>query len=306
MPDSPLTPVDLDLRLVHGFTVVAEYRHFGRAAEVLRTTQPSLSRQIRSLEKQVGARLLDRSPRGTDLTEAGEVFLPFARALLRSADQAMARTRAAAEPGRITVGYSTNLIVTPAVSELRRRHPEADVRTLHLAFDRPRPALLDRRVDAMLTRMPLNAAGLHVIDLYREPRALMMSVGHRLADREFVTLDDFVDEPLPQGPDPHCNAFWRIDPRPDGSPAPEGPFVEDIEDKIELIASGQAVAIIPAGEHVNRLRPGLKAVALHGVEPTRVVLATRADDRNTLVAAFRRLAETHLAAPPPERQPAPA
>ena len=82
VPDLP--PVDLDLRLVRYFTVVAEYRHFGRAAEALRVAQPSLSRQIRHLEQQLGARLLDRTPQGSRLTEAGEVFLPQARALLRS------------------------------------------------------------------------------------------------------------------------------------------------------------------------------------------------------------------------------
>jgi DNA-binding transcriptional LysR family regulator len=51
MPDSPLPPVDLDLRLVQCFTVVAEHRHFGRAAAPLHLTQPSLSRQIRRLEQ---------------------------------------------------------------------------------------------------------------------------------------------------------------------------------------------------------------------------------------------------------------
>jgi DNA-binding transcriptional LysR family regulator len=64
-------------------------------------------------------RLLDRTPQGSRLTEAGEVFLPRAKALLRSAAQAAASTRAAATPGRITVGYHTNLFVTPAVRARR-------------------------------------------------------------------------------------------------------------------------------------------------------------------------------------------
>src|SRR5215468_5898716 len=93
-------PVDLELRLVRYFTVVAEHRHFGRAATALRVAQPSLSRQIRRLEHQLGVRLLDRSPQGTRLTDAGEVFLPRARALLRSAAQATAQARAAAQPSR--------------------------------------------------------------------------------------------------------------------------------------------------------------------------------------------------------------
>src|SRR6266581_150131 len=139
MPDSQ-HPVDLDLRLVRYFTVVAGHRHFGRAAAELRVAQPSLSRQIRRLENQLGARLLDRTPQGSRLTEAGEVFLPRAKALLRSAAQAAAHTRAAAEPSRLTVGYVTNLYVTPAVRELRRRHPDADVHVVHLAYDEARSA----------------------------------------------------------------------------------------------------------------------------------------------------------------------
>src|SRR5712671_1371365 len=91
-------PLDLDLRLVRYFTVVAEHRHFGRAAADLVIAQPSLSRQIRRLEQQLGARLLDRTPQGTRLSEAGEVFLPKAKALLSSAAQAAAATKAAAQP----------------------------------------------------------------------------------------------------------------------------------------------------------------------------------------------------------------
>ena len=91
MSDSPAAAPDLDLRLVRYFTVVADNRHFGRAAAELRIAQPSLRRQIRHLEQQLGARLLDRTPQGSRLTEAGEVFLPRAKALLRSAAQAAAR-----------------------------------------------------------------------------------------------------------------------------------------------------------------------------------------------------------------------
>src|ERR1700748_1197567 len=124
MPDAS-TAADLDLRLVRYFVAVAEHRHFGRAAAELLVTQPSLSRQVRSLEQQLGARLLDRTPQGTQLTEAGEVFLPRARALLRSAAQPAAATRAAAQPSRITIGYTRGLIITPAVRELRHQHPDA-------------------------------------------------------------------------------------------------------------------------------------------------------------------------------------
>jgi DNA-binding transcriptional LysR family regulator len=287
-------PLNLDLRLVRYFTVVAEHRHFGRAAEALHVAQPSLSRQIRHLEQQLGARLLDRTPQGSRLTEAGEVFLPLARALLRSADQAAARTRAAAQPSRITIGYTIGLIVTPAVRQLRREHPDADVQTLHLDWNQPREALLDHRVDAVVTRLPLRTAGLHVTILYDEPRVLLVPLDHRLAGKESVSIDDIADEPIPRLPDPAWNAYWRIDPRPDGSPAPDGPLVEAIEDKNELIAAGQAVAVIPAGVAVGSPRPDLTTIPLDGVEPSHVVLATRAGDRGRLVAAFRKCAQALL------------
>ncbi|HEX4250660.1 MAG TPA: LysR substrate-binding domain-containing protein [Pseudonocardia sp.] len=290
--------VDLDLRLVRYFVAVAEHGHFGRAAAALRVAQPSLSRQIRRLEQQLGARLLDRTPQGSRLTQAGEVFLPRAKELLRSATRAAVHTRAASEPSRITVGYLTGLIVTPAVRELRHRHPDADVHTLHLDWDQPRPALLEHRVDAVMARLPFPTDQLHVTVLYDEPRVLLVPLDHRLAGKESVTVDDIADEPLPRlrESDPEWSAFWRLDPRPDGSPAPDGPFIEAIEDKLELIAAGQAVAVsvwLPA----NSLRPDITTIPLEGVEPSHVVLATRAGDRGRLVTAFRRYAEAHLTAP---------
>ncbi|MFF7048241.1 LysR family transcriptional regulator [Streptomyces griseorubiginosus] len=286
---------DLDLRLVRYFTAVAEHRHFGRAAEALHITQPSLSRQIRRLEQQLGARLLERTPQGSRLTEAGEVFLPRAKALLRSAGQAAALTRAAAEPSRITVGYTAGIIVTPAVRELRVRFPDADVSSVHVDWGDRRTALADHKVDALVTRLPFPTDGAHVTVLYDEPRVLLLPAGHHLAGQESVTLDDIADEPMIRVADPDWNAYWRIDPRPDGSPAPDGPLVTALEDKFELVASGQALAIM-ASPRPGALRPDLTVVPLEGVDPAHVVLATRAGDRGRLLTAFRRAARTRLEA----------
>ena len=298
MPDA-LPPADLDLRLVRYFTVVADHRHFGRAAAELRVAQPSLSRQIRRLEQELGARLLDRTPQGSQLTEAGEAFLPRARALLRSAAQATATARAAAQPTRVTIGYTSGIIITPAVRELRHRHPDAEVTSQFVNWNEQREALLDHRADVVVTRLPIETSGLHVTILYDEPRAVLLPLDHRLAGKESVTLDDIAGEPIPRMPDPAWNAFWSIDPRPDGSRAPAGPRVDALEDKIELIAAGEAVAIIPAGVKAEHMRPDLTTVPLHGVEPCHVVLATRADDRSRLVAAFRKYARAQLAGPLP-------
>lgn len=283
------------MRLVRYFTVVAEHGNFGRAAIELRLAQPSLSRYVQRLEHQLGARLFDRTSQGTYLTDAGRVFLPQALSLLAYADQAATKARAAAAPDTVTIGYAGGLIVTAAVAELRDRFPEADVHTLHLDWSEVHPALLNHRVDAVVAREPFPTDRLRVTVLHEEPRVLLVPSKHRLADRTSVTLEDFADEPLIRYADAAYDAFWRIDPRPDGCPAPDGPLVDAHADKLESVAGGRALALAPGGD--GPPRPDLVAIPVEGIEPCRVVLATRANDRNRLVNAFRKCARTEFTGP---------
>ena len=294
VPERVLPP-DLDLRLVRYFTAVAEHQHFGRAAEALYVAQPYLSRQIRRLEELLGARLFDRTPQGARLTEAGTVFLPLATELLNAAARAATQTRAAAAPSHITVGYLTSLIVTPAVRELLSQRPDAAVETVHLKWNEPRAALLNHRVDVAIARLPFATEQLDVVTLYEEPRVLLVARDHRLAGRPYLTLDDIADEPMPRWRDPDWSAFWRIDPRPDGRPAPDGPVVDTLDEKFDLIASGELVVIVAAGLRASSLRPDLATVPLRGVAPSAVVLASRSGDDNPLVPAFRECALHQMA-----------
>ncbi|GAB2848126.1 hypothetical protein GCM10027176_59480 [Actinoallomurus bryophytorum] len=115
--------------------------------------------------------------------------------------------------------------------------------------------------------MPFATDHLHVTVLHDEPRVVVLSREHRLAGKESVTLDDIADEPLPRvrRSDPIWSAFWRVDPRPDGRRAPDGPLVEAVEDTYEIIAAGQAVAI-STGD-AGHLRPDLTTVPLEGPIP---------------------------------------
>ncbi|MEV1068104.1 LysR substrate-binding domain-containing protein [Streptomyces sp. NPDC050263] len=194
--------------------------------------------------------------------------------------------------------------VTSAVRELRRMHPDADVRTLHLDRHEPRQALFEHRVDAVVTRLPFPTDGLRVSVLYDEARVLVVPLGHRLAGKESVTVDDLAGEPMPRmrGWRPRVERLLapRTAPR---FPVPDGPYVDEVEDEFELVAAGQTVAVSAAAPGFV-LRPYLTSVPLDGVAPSQVVLATRADDRSRLVTAFRKVARTHLtgAVPPPAQQ----
>ncbi|MGW3347247.1 LysR family transcriptional regulator [Nonomuraea rubra] len=305
MDDEPLpTPavspgLDLDLRLVRYFTVVAEHLNFARAAAALHVAQPSLSRQIQRLEDALGVRLLERTTQGSRLSAAGAAFLPRAQALLHTADQAVLAARAAAPPRTITIGYVEDLVITPAVRDLRRRHPDAHVRTRHLDSDEA-GALPGRQVDALVTRTPLPIPddGLEVTVLYDEPRVLLVPASHPLAGKESVSPDDFAREPLVAcaGMAAAWTGFWRLAPRPDGAPAPLGPMLVDtFEDKLEVVADGRAVAIVPAGDRRSTLRDDLATIPVDGIEPCQVAVVTRAGDRNPLVAGFRESARNCLA-----------
>ncbi|MFQ3555245.1 LysR family transcriptional regulator [Streptomyces gramineus] len=277
---------DLELRLVRSFTVVAAHRHFGRAAAELHLAQPALSRQVQRLEKYLGVRLLDRAPQGTRLTTAGERFLPQARALLHAARQAELTVRDQAETDHITIGYVEDLVITAVVQELRRRHPDAEISTRYLSC-RDVDALSDQRVDALIARspLPLSADDVVATPLYEEPRMLVVPSGHSLAGRTSVAAEELAGEEVaPCASETADWASYRIL----GAGVPP---IESYEDKLELVASGRAIAVLPVGDRRSSLRPDLVTVPLEGAPPSQVVLVSRKGDRNPMIRNLRLAAE---------------
>jgi DNA-binding transcriptional LysR family regulator len=281
--------IDLDLRLVRYFTVVAQHANFRRAAAELHVAQPALSRQIQRLEHHLGVRLLDRTPQGSVLTAAGAAFLPRAEALLRTARQAALTARSHADDDRIVVGYVEDLIITPAVRELRRRHPSADIGTRHLeCYDDD--ALADGRVDVVVARDPLFATGnARVTILYEEPRMLVVPTDHPLAGRKSLSPKDFAGDSSMVCPNGGTRVIYPTDGRGDSAQA------AGFEDRLELVATGRAMALLPVGDRRSSLRADLVSVPVEGVPASRVVVAARAADPNPLVAEFVDAARRELA-----------
>jgi DNA-binding transcriptional LysR family regulator len=281
---------DLELRLVRYFTVVAEQLNFGRAAAELRLAQPALSRQIQRLENRLDVRLFDRTPRGTLLTEAGKAFLPEAHALLRAARRAALTARAHAPARSVVVGYVEDLVITQAVRDLRRRHPQATIATRHLECHDD-PMLAGGLVDVLVTRAPLPhpVDGLRVTVLYEEPRMLVLPADHHLAGRASVSLQDFAG-----GLTVYCSHGAPRSIYPTDADIEAGPVVESFEDRLELVASGQAVAVVPVGDRRSSLRADLASVPIDDVPASQVVVITRVGDANPLVADFVEAAHARL------------
>jgi DNA-binding transcriptional LysR family regulator len=271
---------DLDLRLVRYFTVVAEHGSFGRAATVLRVAQPSLSRQIRRLEDQLGVRLIDRTRQGSSLTEAGQTFLTEAKSLLHAAGQAVLAARGTGPT--LTIGHVGDLVVTPLARRLRRQFPGATIRTRHLTWHEPY-TLVDGDVDALIARLPLPfpTGDLEVEVLYDEPRVALLPASHPLAGRGSLTAADLAGDDLVA-----CTSTPTLWSRP---PGPDDSF----EDKLELVANG-AVAVLPAGDRRGTLHPGVATIPITGFGPCQVVAVTRAADRSSLTTAFHSAARACL------------
>ncbi|MFB6583363.1 LysR family transcriptional regulator [Streptomyces sp. NPDC056402] len=283
---------DLELRLVRYFTVVAAHQHFGRAAADLHVAQPALSRQIQRLEKNLGAQLLDRVPQGARLTPAGQRFLPHAQALLQAARQAELAVREQDETEHIAIGYVEDLVITAAVRELRRRYPDAEITTRYLSC-RDIGALSDKRVDALIARapLPLAADDVFTTPLYEEPRMLVVPRGHPLADRPSVTAEELAGEEA--APCPFATADWTSY-RILGADVPP---IESYEDKLELVASGRAIAVLPVGDRRSSLRPNLVTVPIEGSPPSQVVLVSRKGDPNPMIRNLQLVAKAVLPAP---------
>jgi LysR family transcriptional regulator, hca operon transcriptional activator len=189
----------MELRHLRYFIAVAETGSLTEAAERrLHTSQPSLSRQIRDLEAQVGVDLLSRSVRGVELTDAGKVFLDHARLALMQVDATVEAARRAARPARKTfdIGFQTGLEMNwlpRAMQVLRDQLTNIQVVVSSDYSPNLAEALTRGRMDLAFMRLePGYDLGYHVVD--REPLIVLMPRDHRLTAREAVSPQDFVGE----------------------------------------------------------------------------------------------------------------
>ncbi|MEO8466427.1 MAG: LysR substrate-binding domain-containing protein [Gammaproteobacteria bacterium] len=190
----------MELRHLRYFVAVAEELSFTRAAARLRTAQPSLSQQIRQLEKSVGVRLLDRSRHHVLLTDAGRIFLQQAKDILARIEHArrLAKQAADGRAGELSVGTfpSADVGILPALRPLiAERMPDLRL-ILHskYAVD-PIAGLKTGVLDVAFIRGPLEAEGLEALELLREQIVLVLPSHHALARRKRIPVKSLDDLP---------------------------------------------------------------------------------------------------------------
>ncbi|HUQ51159.1 MAG TPA: LysR substrate-binding domain-containing protein [Gammaproteobacteria bacterium] len=171
-----------------------------RAAARLRTAQPSLSQQIRQLEKSVGAKLLDRSRQHVGLTNAGRIFLQQAKDIVARVEHAgrLAKQAADGRAGELSVGTfpSADVRIVPALRPLVAEHMPDLRLILHSKYAvEPIAGLQSGTLDIAFVRGPLEADGLESVELLRERLVIVLPSHHALARRKTIPVERLDDLP---------------------------------------------------------------------------------------------------------------
>jgi DNA-binding transcriptional LysR family regulator len=192
---------DVELRHLRYFAALAEELHFGRAARRLSITQPPLSFNIRRLEEELGARLLDRDSKRVALTPAGAAFLAEARHILAQVERARELTRAVAggRVGRLEVGFTGSMVyrgVPEMVSAFSAGHPGIEVALRELSTIEQIDALAHGRLDAGFVNDVAIPQGLDGEPLVEEPFVCCLPETHPAARLPVIELRSLAREPF--------------------------------------------------------------------------------------------------------------
>jgi LysR family hca operon transcriptional activator len=265
----------MELRHLRYFVAVAEEGSLTVAAEHrLHTAQPSLSRQIRDLEYEVGAALLRRGARGVELTGAGRAFLDHARLALAQAEAAIAAARRADQPAKpsFALGFLTFLEMDwlpKAMNVLRDELPSIDVTIssdhspnlagalargkLDLAFMRPEPQMPDLEYKVVATH----------------PLVVVLPRDHRLAAQPAIALRELAGETYLGISDtaPTLRAVIETYLERSGVGLRPAQRLDNLAMAMSMVASTRGVALLPAHAE-SFLPPSVTSRPLRGAPPT--------------------------------------
>ena len=265
----------MELRHLRYFVAVAEEGSLTVAAERrLHTAQPSLSRQIRDLEYEVGAQLMIRSAHGIELTAAGRVFLDHARLALAQVDAAREAARRAAQPARpsFALGFLTGKEIDwlpEAIRLLRDELPNIEITVSSQYSPDLADALVRGKLDAAFLRRETRATDLMFRVVATEPFVVVLPSDHRLASYEAINPHDIVGETFiavsntaPVGRKVVDDYLRRsgIDIKPDHE-------ADHMAMAMSFVASTRGVALLPAYAR-NLLPSSLTSRPLQGDAPT--------------------------------------
>jgi LysR family transcriptional regulator, hca operon transcriptional activator len=265
----------MELRHLRYFIAVAEEGSLTLAAHKrLHTAQPSLSRQIRALEKELGAQLITRSVHGIELTAAGRAFLDHARLAVTQAEAAKEAVRRAAQSTKpsLALGFlsGTEMDLLPKAKRiLQDELPNIEVKLSSDYSPRLAEALTKGRLDAAFLRPEPHAGGLVYRRVRTEPLIVVFPRDHRLAARKAIKLREIRGEPFikPSKTAPTLRKIIEDSLERSGVDIRATHEVHNLAHAFSIIASTHAVTLLPAYAK-NFLPVALTSRPIQGDAPT--------------------------------------
>ncbi|MBI6907490.1 LysR family transcriptional regulator [Pseudomonas palleroniana] len=287
----------MELRHLRYFIAVAEELHFGRAAQVLGISQPPLSQQIQALEREVGARLFERTNRRVELSEAGRLFLQEARLVLAQVDKAadVARRAQSGELGELKIGFTSsapfNSSIPQAIFAFRQAFPAVHLNLQEMSSTEVAESLVDESIQVGLMRpLPLPDS-LGVIELMREPLVAVLNAGHPLVDgsERGLHLAQLAQEPFVFFPRTYGSGLYAqlLNLARDAGFSPH--FAQEAGEAmtiIGLVAAGLGVSVLPASYQRIRIDGVVYRTLLDQEAVTAVWLVQRKGAQSPMAKAF--------------------
>lgn len=296
----------MEMRHLRYFVAVAEELNFRRAAERLRLAQPALSAQIRDLEEELGARLLERTTRAVSLTPAGRALLERARDVLERAALAadVVKRAGLGLSGVLRLGmiaHSATVTFARALRHFHQRYPEVEIIVSDLPSGEQCSLIRNGELDAGLIRHPLEPSGLEWRDFEEFSRCLAAPSGHRLARKERLAWEDFDGEGMVMVKAGLQHGFYTefMDAcAKAGAKVHPTQYARDISSMLWLVSAGFGIA--PTTAAVSKIKlPGLVFLPLPpGLPQVKTVIAWK---RNSSSPILRNFLNSLAAASPPAR-----
>jgi LysR family hca operon transcriptional activator len=284
----------MELRHLRFFVAVAEEGSLLAAAQRrLHTSQPSLSRQIRDLEAEVGVKLLERQVRGVALTPAGRVFFDHARLALAQVEAATDGARRADQPEKVSLSLGflagQEVVWLPhALRILREEWPEAEITLSSQSSPDLAAGLMRGKLDIAFLRREVNATDLSFKLLAKEPLIAVLPAGHRLTTRKKIRPQDLAREIYISSAriSPVLKSVIHDYALKSGITLKAEYDGENLPAAMSLVTSTGGVTLIPLYAQ-NMLTPNVVARALEGVPPTiDLVLGYKSENSSPLLQRF--------------------
>lgn len=267
---------NLTLKQLRYFDALAREKHFGRAADRSAISQPALSMQIRDLEEELGASLIERGPRQVRLTRLGEQFLERVQVILRSVDELgeLARASRSDLAGELRIGVIPTIapyLLPQVISALDRTYPGLDLRVRETLTERLLAELNEGRIDAAIVALPVSEPGLVETPLFSEEFVLVRPTSQ--ADQPVPQVDDLAAMKLLLLEEGHCFRDQALSFCDTARARPrDGLDGSSLTTLVQMVAAGLGITLIPEmAVPVEARSAGVATARFPGVRPGRSV-----------------------------------